>query len=445
MLQAATLERGLMLAAVALAAALILLFLRRSPHVVIALWLVILCFVPVWLGVSIGPFWPLSVIGALTFTVLMLPAPGWRTSAVDICMLVMVALFLAAAVLGLATVDAGFTLIFTWIGGYLFGRVVLLHVDPVWLYRAVSIVFCVVSVLLIVEFLLAWNPFVGLRVDNGLFRTWGSLQERGGVLRAEGAFGHSIAMGASIALIIPLVLANRFALWIRLPMLGLLMTATVVTFSRAGMICAIASIILCLLFSTDDLSVRTRVIIGSVVGLFALAALPYIESVFSAAGDEASGSSAYRGDLFQLLQFVNVLGTSSSMVRLPNGDTYFGAFRSIDSALILFALTYGLLPFLVIAGLFLGGVVLLLRGGANAPLIGVLAQLPALMSVALITQYATVLWFCVGLATTIAVRRRASASPRAISKPTPVEQFHQKSASNDDGTTRTEVSVHGGP
>jgi hypothetical protein len=144
----------------------------------------------------------------------------------------------------------------------------------------------------------------------------------------------------------------------------------------------------------------------------ALAAAPLVSSVFLAAGAEATNSAAYRGSLVSLVGDIDALGFSSAFSRSPTGEVSFGAFRSIDSALILHGLTYGwasLAVALVLLAMAAGAV--LLRRAA-APTIAVGAQIPALVAVALITQYATMLWFVAGFAV-YAQAARSAARPGA--------------------------------
>ena len=68
-------------------------------------------------------------------------------------------------------------------------------------------------------------------------------------------------------------------------------------------------------------------------------------------------------------------------------------------------LQFGYLPTAVLFASYLSTVVLVLRPGRmNAAGIAIIAQLPSLWVVALITQYGMMLWFCIGLALTWAVK-----------------------------------------
>ncbi|MGO2585605.1 MAG: hypothetical protein ACTH9F_09715, partial [Brachybacterium tyrofermentans] len=71
----------------------------------------------------------------------------------------------------------------------------------------------------------------------------------------------------------------------------------------------------------------------------------------------------------------------------------------IDNALMLMLLRYGAIPTLLLLATITCVVLLVARQvGRNPAALAVVGQLPSLVVVALITQYGTFLWFCVGLA-----------------------------------------------
>jgi hypothetical protein len=134
--------------------------------------------------------------------------------------------------------------------------------------------------------------------------------------------------------------------------------------------------------------------------------------VFAEEGDAAAVSSDYRFDLIALLPDISLLGLSPAAHVNPAGVLFFsGFYYSIDSALIYLGLTYGMLAMIVAVVLFLTAVWPVLRGRATAPTIAVVALLPGLLTVALITQYAMFFWFCAGLAVTSQTLRTKDPSP----------------------------------
>ena len=252
--------------------------------------------------------------------------------------------------------------------------------------------------LAIIEFVFSWNPFIRIHFGSASLRaTWGTLQTRGGVLRAEGAFGDSIALGVSLALAIPMTLASRFRLSHRVSAVALMLGASVVTFSRTAMICGVLGVICSIIFLGDGMTRRLRTVLASVIVVMAALLVPLINSTFTAAGTEATQSADYRGALTSVLPHLNLVGISDLATRLPDGTLYFGSFRSIDSQFVLTGLTYGAFALIVASVMLVASIVTVLRRRATAATIALACQIPALATIALITQYAVLLWFLVGL------------------------------------------------
>jgi hypothetical protein len=339
---------------------------------------------------------------ALLATIALLPAHGFRFGMMDGLVVLLVVFALASLLTENPGIALGFAFaLFTYfVAGYLFGRVAALRVDPTWIYGAIAVAFSIVSVFVVIEFFTGWNPFVEIKASNSLFVTWGSIQERGGVSRAEGAFGHSIALGSSLAIAIPLTLAARFPLLLRAVMVLLMLCATVFTFSRIGMIGAVLGLLLSILFMRDSISRRARIALTSAILIVSALVFPLVTTVFDDAGTEASGSADYRGDLLSLVGSMNPVGVADSARRDSTGQVYFGNFRSIDSQLILTGLSSGAIALILIVLALVAGIVLVVTRRATPATIAVVAQIPALATVALITQYSVFLWVAIGLAAT---------------------------------------------
>ena len=421
-MDAATLSGALTATFAAIVAALIFIAAHRSPRLAVVAAVAALAFVPVWIGVGLGfngnLFLPAAALAALACAVALLPIRGFRFSLVDALLIFLVVLAASSLITSDTTLALSFlvTPFMYFVGGYLFGRVASARVGVGFVYRVVAIVFSIVAVLTIIEFVTGFNPFIELRVNNSLFSAWGSLQERGGQMRAEGAFGHSIALGASLALAIPLTLSTDFRFAIRLGMVGLMSIATVFTFSRIGIISAFLGIALCALFLRESLKPRERaVLLGGGLAV-ALVMLPFVTTVFGEAGDEAANSADYRGDLIPLLFDANLVGFSDLVHHSPTGALSFGDFQSIDSQLVLTGLTNGLLALIAAGVAIVVAITLVLRGKAQPATVAIVAQVPALATVALITQYSIMLWIVIGFAATsqLALRPLTRSNPARI-------------------------------
>jgi hypothetical protein len=370
----------------------------------------------VWAGVQVKVFVQPQVLVGLAVLVALVPlrrARPVRLGAADLLMAAFLLCSLLPVLTGGATLPAVTVLLLQWGGAFLLGRLVLHRLPAGWVYSAVTVAFTVVALLAVVEALTGWNPFVSVPGSGDLHETWSTLQARGGQLRAEGAFGHSIALGGSLALAVPLALAAPLRAAVRVPAVALMGLACVLTLSRIGLGTAALGIVLTLLFGRTGLTPRLRTGLAAACAAAALAVVPFVTGVLGAAGDEASGSAAYRGELLGLVGRMAPLGLSDSWYRSPTGEVYFGSFRSIDSALVLLGLTYGAIPLLLVLLGALAACVTVLARRATPPTIALVAQLPAFATVALITQYATWVWFVAGLAVAAQSLGRDEATPAA--------------------------------
>lgn len=383
-----------------LAGLTIALIFISAPRFAFVAWAGVLFFVPIWVGFSAGVFY-----SAITFVTIVCLASaarrGLRWNKVDSVVLLLWALITASLALG--NLEFGHWLVATvdWIVPYIWGRVTLGRIRLEFLTSVISLLTVASAVLALVEFATGFNIFSQIRFDNSGYYLWSQLQTRGSFLRVEGAFGHSISLGASLAIGSVFILTSRWRFPIRILALVVVGSAIVLTFSRIGLVAFVLGIVLSVCLLGRLLSVRVRLAIVLLASGGAAAALPFINQVFSSAGSEAGGSASYRVDLISLLSDMAPLGISSSYHVLPNGDVYFGDFQSIDSALILMGLRLGWIPLVLFAVLLVAAILLVFRTRSNVALIALVAQIPALATVALITQLPYLLFFVAGLAVSL--------------------------------------------
>lgn len=372
--------------------------MHRAPRVAVSMWLLTIAFVPIWLGVGLPLyFYPASLVGILVM-VAILPLKVGLVGPADLMIGMFFIACLAPVIGGGATITTVFVATTQWIVAFLVGRLLSSKVSFEWIYSCVGLVFSAVATLALIEFFSGWNPFVGLGPVTTLHLDWASLQGRGGLVRAEGAFGHSIALGSSLALAIPLTMASSFRPPIRILMSVLMLCAVAVTLSRVSMLDAALAMALAVGLVGRGISRAAR--IG---GIFALLVVtvsiaPFVSSVLATAGEEATRSAGYRSSLTDLIPFISPLGFSSVASRTSSGELYFGRFQSIDSQLILIGLTYGWAALVCAIVLLAVAVTVVLRRHASPGTVAIVAQIPALVTVALITQYSMFFWFVVGLA-----------------------------------------------
>ncbi|MDQ2738922.1 MAG: hypothetical protein M3Y35_09990 [Actinomycetota bacterium] len=382
----------------AVAAVLLVVTARRHPGIAVLLWLLVVAFVPVWIALNIKTYVaPASIAGIVILSSLVPTAIG-RLGIADL----LVGMFFVASIAPVLTGDSNkaiiLGLLLQWVVAYLVGRLLPTRIDAQWIYGAVAIVFTVVSLLALAEHFFLWNPFVGLGPANSLHAEWGPIQSRAGVPRVEGAFGHSIALGCSIALTLPLTLATRFPTWVKTLMVLVMLGAVAATLSRTSFICAMLAVVICAPMLRHGLTRSQRTMIVAVLTIGVVVLAPTLVQLFQQAGTEATGSGSYRLDLTALIPQISIIGISGSATRDVAGVPYFGGFQSIDSELILAGLTYGWLAILVGLICLTVALVCVLRRRGDPATIAIVAQLPALATVALITQYSMYFWFVAGLA-----------------------------------------------
>lgn len=374
-----------------------------ARRVVVVAWFAVVCFVPVWLGVQIRfPVMPAVMVGVVLVGVLALLRPV-RPCVLGVGDLLFVSLFVCCAVpavTGHVAPDDVFILVSQWTLGYVLGRLMLTRVPLGTVYGVATGVFVLVGLLAVAEFVTGTNVFTQLVRDGRLYEEWGTLQERGGLLRAEGAFGHSLALGVSTAIAVPFVLGSGLRDRWKAVALAVLGAAVVVTFSRTAMLCFVFATGLVLLLGGPVVGRWFRI---GVVGLGCVAALGvalFVGSVFTAAGSEATESGEYRGDLLELVPTMVAFGSSPARQVAGEGEVYYRAYHSIDNALILSGLRYGWVPVVVMVVAWLLAVVQVLNRRATMPVFALVATAPALVTVAFITQYEIFVFFIAGLAAT---------------------------------------------
>jgi hypothetical protein len=370
---------------------------RRWVYATLLFWLLVVFFVPVWWSFTYLTDWRPYTVATL---LILASYPGRlprHFGLADLGLTVFFAAALLPVVVGGSSVGGVFGLLTNTMLGYLLGRAMLDAVGADRVYQAMAIIGGVAGGLGILEFLLDFHLWSLIGPKNALYQIWGSIQYRAGLPRSEGAFGHSIAFACTLALVIPMIFAARLSTWMRLALTAAVMGGIVFSFSRGGMLSAALCLVLVALFGGPSFAKQARN--TALLGLTGatLLILPFITQVLALAGSEASDSAGYRGQLFDLVATMPMVGAAASSVTL-DGQRYYAGFRSIDSQLILTGLTYGWLVMLIGAVLVFLAAVVVVRGQATPAMLSVVGQIPAILSVAAITQYSMAFWFTVGLA-----------------------------------------------
>lgn len=370
----------------------------RFPQLGLVCFLATVAFVPIWVGTTVVLYLPaVTVVGAwLMIAMARRGLPRWALA--DLLVLFIFLVALITPLVAPYSLTAVFDVISYWIIGYGAGRTVMTHLDARDVYRIMAAVFVPVAVLSVVEFAFGWHGLAEFGPPTQLHQFWGEIQMRGGLVRSEGAFGHSIALAVSLAMVAVTTVEARGSRAWRLTAVATMVAGIAVTLSRLGLICAVVGLIGCVLLLRSDEAQRLRKPLVAVLGAGIIVLVPLVSQVLARAGREATESSNYRSDLTANVSRIAWLGLTDAMQRSAFGRVYYGGFRSIDSELLLAGMLYGWLVLgllVAVVGLL---VAMVLRGRATAPAIAVVAHVPALATVALITQYHLFFWFVLGLA-----------------------------------------------
>jgi hypothetical protein len=399
----------------------VFLALRRDAKFAFVVWLCVLAFVPVWIGVQATAFFPAFSLFSILVATSMLPL-RIRWSSLDSILLAVPVFVLVEGFLGLTTRSGAFDLLTAWTFSYLLGRVLVHAVQTRWIYGAIAVVFTLVALLAIVEFAFAINPWLEFTANGtSQFNIWGTQQPCGSILRAEGAFGHSIALGTSLGAAAALTLGSAFRPWLRTVMVACMCAAAVLTFSRTGMLAIAAAVLLTCLTQRETLSKNYRFALGLVTVVASGLAFTFVRDVFLDSGSEASGSAEYRSALLGLVPYLNPFGLTSAYEISSTREVSIGEFESIDNAFLLFGLIYGWVPLLLVSVCLVIAVGYVLARRATAATLAVVALIPALFTVAFITQYAGVFWFVAGLAVSTQLQANAARTVRRLSPEHPEE------------------------
>ncbi|MDH3017411.1 hypothetical protein QEN40_17305 [Gordonia alkanivorans] len=386
------------------------LCIRVSPRFAIGAWLISTSFIPYWIGVDVAGFLPLPTLMGFLFLVSMLiHGPRIRgLVTIDYILLALVGSCSVAVFVYDGNLAVWLAMLSHWGIAYLIARTAGFAAGLDWVGSLFAVTMSLVGALAIVERIVGWHPFTKWTVDNLSFEIWAPLLERAGETRSEWAFGHPIALGATLALATPFAIASRFNLVVRVAMLAVIGGGILTTGSRGAILAFACSFALsALLSSSAQSTTRTsRWGIVVVIPIVAATALAIYTQIDESGGAETANSSGYRMSMYSLLGTLKPLGRAASYYVLHDGTVVYGRYTSIDNTFIWFGLTFGFIP---LAILVLAAVLLMLRVGlirATVPEIAVAGNFPVILTVAPITQYQIILWFVVGLGVASWLARR---------------------------------------
>ena len=401
----------------------------------------ITAFIPSYAAPSIGP---MLFIPAAAASWALAVALGWRNlvekgrifkptlidAGVGLFVLLMA---ISIAFSPRASHDEFIHLMFPWLGPYLGARLLLADVEHPMKVVAASfgLATAITAPFALFEYLGASNVFHALNFNSAEFATWAGQAERSGVVRAEAAFGHPIALSmfAATSAVLTLAMALRATetrerrLWYASTALAV--AVQVFTVSRTGWLMLViggAAIIIITARGANRGRLAGFVAgLGLILFVLSVAAPSALQSLPGFGKSEAATtqSSHYRQALITRALEPGVLNPWGNA---QNRVTPFVNFSSAtDNAYILLADAWGLIP---TAALFFVGLSLLflvIRWQSSdpeflvaLPIVG-FASMVSLFFVAFITQQQVIIWMLIGAGSVAAERLLTSqreATPR---------------------------------
>jgi hypothetical protein len=353
-----------------------------------------------------------------------------RMTATDYAFLLFLGLLLVPVLTGLHHRADFIGAAWTAVGPYLGMRLYMARrPDANWL-ASVFVGLALLTVpFILIEVATGNNVFFGLSLNASESALWATSQERAGSLRAEGAFGHSIALAMFLATGFLLALTRLLLApagsrrWFWGGSALLLLPMMLLTGSRTGFVVVVVGIILLVIAAPLQLT-RARLISIIVTGIVALTALtavvpsdvPSPTRLIGSSGSEVGQSSRYRQQLLDFALSGEALhpwssGQNLAVSALGSSNT------SIDNEYLLLASEWGLVPLggflLIVVTLVVALVRLRDEGTAWALPAVTLANFAGLFFVAMITQQEIYIWALVGACAGLTAARRAR-GPRSL-------------------------------
>lgn len=416
LLAAALVRQPLSITAMTLGAAIFVLCLWQ-PRVVYAGVFLTLAFVPVYASPKMGPLnleptvcgmWLIAGAVALRAVVL---GRHLYFGLIDAAVMTMAFFLGLTFVLGTTERADLLQILFLWLGPYLATRLVLQQeADARFLLLVITATAVLAVPWTVLEGATGWNPFQALSVGGADSEVWGTGQTRLGADRAEGAFGHSIALSMffATALIASLGLAitdsrsqRRLLWWSAAAAIG---TAMIFTVSRTGWLVTGAGVLLMALLITQA---RARLRLAAAMGGILALALVWSQLPVDAPSPlevmttkETTRSSDHRIALLEAAQQPRAFELFGPADDPLTALAYTADNESVDNAFLAFGSGWGLgaLIGLVLVLLAVVASTVRLRGSPLRLVVvaATLANFVGLWVVAFITQQQIYIWALVG-------------------------------------------------
>lgn len=379
--------------------AILLVLASRANHLALV-WFTVVAICPPWISlVAMGVRIPIATVISVGIIAVMGHRTRLKAAATDHLVLLAAIFTIVAAATSHTPPHIATQVLFEWAACYVAGRYL----------ASVGYAICdianrlagLIGALAILQFITRINVASIFPFEIGSSDSfWAALQERGGMVRAELTFGHSIALGGSLTILIAFGLASR-ARGAQI-LTGLGICGTVATLSRSAIVAAIICLGLSVLLSSRSRLWKAG--LTTILAGIALVVYRMFNDAASSSGNlEIHDSTQYREGLNSLWGIVRPLGLAPGGSPANDGSTYrWGTFYSIDNGLLFIALYAGAIVCLLVTCSLLYTLVRSWQARTRnpVPLVLLLSQIPLLLTVAPICQYQNYFWLAIGICVT---------------------------------------------
>ena len=372
---------------------MLLIVMWGRPRLAFVVWMLSLTMMPVWVSLHLVATVPAHCIVALLAVAANINRRALKMTRFDAYFSLFVGVTFAAVLLADSTWASWSAIVFRWAVTYLAARVLLSSTGTSFAVDVIAVVFGLVGALAVLELFLVWHPFTGWNTGTLEFTIWHPIQVRNGGDRSEWAFGHSIALGGSLALSIPFIVRSSYGSLARVALLIAVVAGIATTGSRGAVIAAALTAIICLAYSTNSRVWRTSAIVLCIPALALVANFlaPIFQDWARGGSGEEQVSFDYRNYLYS-----TYVPRFEWFGRSPLYDIS-GGKLSIDSEIVNLGLAFG---WIVLVGAMIPLTIStyrIINGRATTAEISIVGQIPLFITVGFITQYESLIFLIVGI------------------------------------------------
>jgi hypothetical protein len=407
-------------------AAMLAIYLAPRPRVALGFWLGVLAFVPHWITAPVGTveLLPATVATGIVLFALVMGSEKDGLRSGDKFLLLAVAATAAEVVLSTTPDYLLAALVLQGLTAYVVGRRLAVRVGAEGTINAIAVFTALCGLWSTLEILTGVRVFENLTTASDL-SFWATTQERGGLGRSEGAWGHAIALGGWLSLGLPFVIASTLR-WRRIAIM-LTVVGVLATLSRGPILGCIIGLVLCVFFLRAIPTPR-RLALALISASGAILVSMPVLNFLNAVGEELDTTQRYRAGLLDYAQRdLHLVGRAETAITNSDGRLIYRGFGSIDNAFLLTAVDAGILVAAMLAAGLVVALIRTLRGHGSVADLALAVQLVVLATVAMVAQYQAAVFFVAGVAV-------------AMSRP-PVEMASDEGGSSSRPASRATSAV----